>query len=264
VIWLVATAFASPHAPALASGRSGGDAADTARDWAGALSAWTACAQIDPSGRDGRYCATRAATLAPQAADAFAGWSALESVRRDYRTLGQDAAIARVEAALTAHPGSPAAASMRVWLANERAKRGEIDAVARIGADLSADPTATDTQRAFVAGRLASDRDEGRRSVAAGIGGALGVAYAVAALRGPGPWRWRSAGLAALVLGAVPTTFAALYEEGLATGFAASGAVVTAAVLLAGRAPRWVSVGGTLGAYAAVAWANDWYPSLGF
>lgn len=260
MIVLVAAALAS----AGAGERAKGDDAYVARDWPAALAAWSACAEADPTGRDGRYCATRAATLAPQAADAFGGWSALEGVRRDYRTLGSDAAVARVEAALAAHPRSPAAASMRVWLANERARRGEDEAVARIGVDLALDPGATDTQRAFVAGRVALDVLEGKRRVAAGIGGALGAVYAIVALRGPGPWRWRSAGLASLALGAVPTVFAALYDDGIAANFAASGAVVTAAVLLAGRAPRWVSVIGTLGAYAVVAWANGWYPSLGF
>ncbi|MDP2304845.1 MAG: hypothetical protein Q8P18_02325 [Pseudomonadota bacterium] len=261
MIWLVAAAYASP---AGLQGRADGDAASAARDWAGAITAWQACAAADPTGRDGRYCATRAAALAPHAADGFAGWTALEGVRREYRTLGSDAAIVRVEAALAADPQGPAAASMRVWLANERARRGEDDAVARIGADLAADPGATDAQRAFVAGRVAFDRREGQRRVLAGVGAALGVLYTIVALRGPGPWRWRSAALAALVLGAVPTVFAALYEEGIAASFAASALVVTGAVLLAGRAPRWVSVGGTVGAYAAVAWANGWYPSLGF
>lgn len=256
MIWLVATAFAFP--------RDEGDAADAARDWKGALAAWTACAEADPNGRDGRYCALRAASLAPQTGDGFAGWSVLEGVRRDYRKLGSDAAVQRVEAALASDPGSPSATAMRVWLANERVRRGENAAVVRIGADLSADRGATDTQRAFVASRVAIDRREGQRRVAAGVGGALGAAYGIVALRGPGPWRWRSAGVAALVLGGVPTVFAALYEEGVAGPFVASGIVVTVAVLMAGRAPRWVSVVGTLGAYAAVAWANGWYPSLGF
>ncbi len=256
MILLVAAALASP--------RSEGDAADAARDWAGAHSAWTACAEAEPNGRDARYCATRAAALAPHAADAFVGFDLLEGVRRDYRTLGSDAAVARIEAGLAANPGSPAAASMRVWLANERARRGDEAAVARIEADLAADPGATHAQRAFVAGRVAFDRAEARRRVAAGLGAAVGALYTGVALRGPGPWRWRSAGLAAVALGVVPTLFAALYEEGVATGFAATGGVVSAAVLLAGRAPRWVSVPGTFGAFATVAWANGWYPSLGF
>ncbi|MDP2314929.1 MAG: hypothetical protein Q8P41_18665 [Pseudomonadota bacterium] len=256
MIALVAVALASP--------RSDGTAADDARDWPRALAAWTACAEADPTGRDARYCAARAATLGPHAADAFAGWDILEGVRRDYRTLGSDLAMTRIEAALAAHPTTPAAPAMRVWLANERGRRGETAAVARIGAELDADPQATDTQRAFVASRVDFDRREGNRRVMAGIGGALGAVYAVFAARGPGPLRWRSAGLAALALGAFPTGFAALYEEGLATGFAASGAIVTACVLVAGRAPRWIAVVGTLGAYAAVAWANGWYPSLGY
>lgn len=261
---MIAVLLAGLVSTADASDRADGDAADAARDWPAALAAWSACAAADPGGRDGRYCATRAAALAPQAADGFAGWGALEEVRREYRTLGSDAAVARVEAALAAAPEGPAAASMRVWLANERARRGEHDAVARIGAELAVDPGATDTQRAFVAGRVAFDRREGQRRVVAGVAGAVGVAYLAVAARGPGPWRWRSAGLAAGLLGAVPVVLAALYEDGMATGFAASGLVVSVAVLLAGRAPRWIAVPGTLGGFGAVAWANGWYPSLGF
>jgi len=261
---VIVTLLAALSSPASGSDRADGNAADAARDWPAALAAWSACAAADPEGRDGRYCATRAAALAPHVADGFAGWGALEAVRRDYRTLGSQAAIDRIEAALAAAPEGPAAAAMRVWLANERARRGEHDVVAQIGAELSRDPTATDTQRAFVAGRVAFDRREGQRRVVAGIAGAAGLVYLAVAARGPGPWRWRSAGLAAGLLGAVPVALAAIYEDGLATNFAASGAIVSVAVLLAGRAPRWVAVPGTLGGFGAVAWANGWYPSLGF
>jgi uncharacterized protein YoaH (UPF0181 family) len=249
---------------AWASGRADGDAADAARDYPGALAAWQACAADTTSGHDARYCATRAATLAPQAADGFVGWTELEAVRRDYRTLGSDAALARIEVALAAHPDSPAAPAMRVWLANERAHRGDAAAVERIDAELRADPHSSAADRAFVAARVRADHEDTRRRRLALAGGALAAIYTLAALRGPGPLRWRSAAAAAVAIGVVPATFAALYEDGLADGFVRSGFAMAVAVLLAGRAPRWIAIPGTLGGFAAVAWGNGWYPSLGF
>ncbi|MFN7145292.1 MAG: hypothetical protein ACK4YP_16080, partial [Myxococcota bacterium] len=52
--------------------RAAAEAADARRDWPVALSAWRAC-EAGAGARDGRSFATRAAALAPQAADGFAG-----------------------------------------------------------------------------------------------------------------------------------------------------------------------------------------------
>jgi hypothetical protein len=242
-------------AVALASPRTDGEAAEQAMDFAGAVAAYRDCA-AHGSDRDVRFCETRLRVLAPQAADGFAGWRTLEEVRRAYRDLGADAAIARVEDALNAAPDAPAAAEMRRWLANERAKRGEMGSLEAMKGEPGVDA-------AWVERKLAQEATERRRRVEAGVGAALATVYAVAAARGPGALRWRSAALAGAMLGAVPCAFAALYEQGMWVGFARTGAAVGLAVLAAARAPAWVAVPGTLGALAAVAWWNGWYPSLG-
>ena len=249
-------------AAALASPRTDGDDAASRGAWAEALAAWEACA-TGADDRDARYCASRADALRPQAADDFAGWSELEAVRRDYRTLGSDAALARVEAALAAHPSSPAAPAMRIWLANEHERRGEAAAAGEMRATIAADPTATERERAHAVATSADDARDVLRRRAAGVGAGFGAIYLLRAAWGPGALRWRSAGLAALLLGGVPTVLAALHTEGVADGFAAAGAVIAAAAALAGRAPVWISIPGLLGGLLAVAWGFGWLPSLG-
>ncbi|MFN7146531.1 MAG: hypothetical protein ACK4YP_22340, partial [Myxococcota bacterium] len=177
--------------------------------------------------------------------------------------LGSDAAVARIDAALAAAPDGPAAPAMRRWLANERARRGENAAVVEIGREMAADARTAPTAARFVAEMAERDVIEGRRRVAGVAGGVLGAVYVVVAALRAGALKWRSAALAGAALGVFPAAFAAAYEEGVAEGFVYSGAVVTASVLLAGRAPVWVAVPGTVGALAAVAWRNGWYPSLG-
>ncbi len=247
---------------AIASPRADGDAAEIAQDYTAALALWRECA-TGADARDARYCAAHLDLLAPQEADAFAGWTALEAVRRDYRSLGSDAAIARIQAELTARPASPAAPAMRIWLANEHSRRGDTPTLLSLDAAIRADPRSTEADRAFVATRIETEAQAAARRRTATIGAVFAAIYLLCALRGPGPLRWRAAALAALMLGVIPGIFAALYEEGLAPGFLKSGGAMATAVLLAGRAPRWISVPGTVGAFALVAWGNDWYPSLG-
>lgn len=252
--------------PDAASSRAAGDAADHARDWARALEAWRACAD-GSNDRDARYCGQRAAGLAPHAADAFAGWSALESVRRDYRTLGQSAGYAKVERALAEMPESPAAPAMRLWLQNEHTRRGDVTRATDLAAEIAADPGVTDTERAFVAGREAAMRSEEHRRLA-GLGcAAVGLAYGLYALAAPRARRatflWRSASFSAAFLAVPPVVLATLYDPATTGGFVLSGVVASLCVLLAGRAPPALAATGTVGALGAVAWLNGWFPSLG-
>jgi hypothetical protein len=253
IVW-VALAAATP--------REDGDTANTARDYAAALTAWRTCAESSPD-RDARYCAARVALVAPQAADGFAGWAVLDEVRSDYRTLGSEAAIAKIEAALAAMPDSPAAPAMRLWLVNERSRRNETAEVARLGAEIRDDPRSSATDRAFTEAQVAFDAREATRRRWGLAAGAVGAVYVLVAALRRGPLRWRSAALAALALDVVPAVFAELFEEGRGDGFLYSGGTIALGVLLAGRAPVWVAVPGTLGGFAAAAWANGWYPSLG-
>ena len=238
---LAALAWASP--------RADGDAAEAGMDFGAALVAYRSCA-AGSDDRDARYCEVHVRTLAPQEADGFVGWRLLAEVRREYRALGSDAAIARIEAALAAHPESPAAGEMWAWLANERARRGETDAVVAMTPSLPADV------KEWAEARVRDQQLERvRRRVAAALG-AVGLLYVGFAAMRVQTLRWRSAAIAALALGAVPATFAYFYEDGLADGFVRSGAVVALGVLLAGRAPPWIAVPGTLGGLGAVAWFN--------
>lgn len=252
-----AEGLAGPRAAGPAGPRAAGDAANDRGDHPGALAAWRSCA-AEGSDRDARYCATRAAVLAEQAADAYAGWSVLEGVRRDYRTIGSDRALATVAGALERMPGSPAAPAMRMWIANERARRGE--AVEEVRAAMAGDSLVA---RAWIDGRLRAEAREETRRAAAGIGAGLAALHLLAAARGPGALRWRSAAIAALMLGVIPAVFAGIYESGAWLPFLRSGAVVAIAVLLAARVPRWIAAPGTLGGLTAAAWWNGWLPSWG-
>lgn len=239
--------------------REAGDAAYAALDFPAALAIYRGCARV-AGDRDARYCAARAATLEPHAAEGFAGLLALERVRRSYRALGSDAAIAAVEDALAAHPESTAASQMRMWLAHERMRRDEPEEAIRAMGPAPEEDEAT----RWLAYRLRERALATKRAVAAGVGGAAwGVATLVGALR-RGPTLYRSAATAALALGVVPTTMAALWGPGLAVHFARAGAVVALAVLLAARTPPWLAVPGVLGGLLASAWWAGWLPSMGF
>ncbi len=252
---LVGLALAEPT-------RTEGDAADARRDWTSAVLAWRACAE-QANDRDARYCATRVEALAPHAADAFAGWDILEGVRRDYRTLGSDAALARVQAALATMPGSPAAPAMRLWLQNEHTRRGEKDAAAALAAEILADPNVPAATQAFVADREAMYGADAQRRVIGLACTAIAGVYVLAALITRGPVLWRPAGTALIFLAAPPAVYSMAYDASMGYGFFWSGLVATGCVLLAGRAPVAVAVAGTLGAFGAIAWVNGWYASLG-
>lgn len=236
-------------AAAWATARSEGEAAEAQRDWPAAVTAYQGCVATG-SDVDVRFCATRLDVLEPHARDGFAGWTELETVRREYRTLGSDAALARVEAALVADPDGPAAAEMKAWIAHERQKRGEpveVEGLPEPTRDLLATTEAA--------------REDVRRRRYLGLAG-LGVAgfYGVFASRRGGPVAGRSALVAAVVLGLIPALMAAVYGGGLAAGFLRAGAVLSLAVLVAPRVPVWMAAVGTIGALVATAWWNDWLP----
>ncbi|GDX80914.1 hypothetical protein LBMAG42_27250 [Deltaproteobacteria bacterium] len=235
--------------------RRAGDTAFALLDFSAALAAYTECA--GGSGRDARYCEARRAELAPQAADDFAGWTALERVRRGYAQGDRGAARAAIEAELAANPDGPAAEALRQWLANESIKRGE--------APVS---VATDTpggagEPAWVAEQVARLGRERRHRVDAAVGGTLAAIYLGFAARGPGRPAWRSGAVAAVALGVLPLTLALVWDRELAAPFAWNTAFCFVAVLLAPRAPRAVAVLGTLGGLTALAWWHGWMPKLG-
>ena len=245
-------------AVAWAGGRGDGEALERAADYGAALGAYEACAAAGPD-LDRRFCAVRVAVLSTQAADGFAGWRVLESVRANYTTLGSDEALARIEAALRAMPDSPAGPSMKIWIANEQAKRGNLAPAAVVAAD----PNTPQAARGWLdSAQAAADADRRRRGLAL-VGGALAGVYAVVGWRRPGPLAGRCALLAGVLLGLVPAALAGGYGEGHAPGFLYSGAVVTLCVLAAPRVPLPVSLPGTVGALVATAWWNGWLPSLG-
>lgn len=257
MIAALAAALAADPGP-----RAAGEAAEARGDWPAALVAWEVCVADAPD-RDRVYCRTRRDTLAPHEADGFVGWSELQAVRRDYRALGSDTALARVQAALAANPAGPAAPALRLWLFNEHNRRGDAEAVDRLRVEMAADARTPAPALRFAEGVETRKRDAARHRAIGLTGTAVAAVYLGTALVRGGPWKWRSALLAGLVLGAIPTVFAALYEEHVYDGFARAGLVVGGCVLLAARAPVWVGVPGTLGAFAAIAWHNGWYPSLG-
>ncbi len=243
---------------AWAGARTDGEALERSGDYPAALAAYQRCADEGPD-LDRRFCDIRVAILQPQSADQFAGWRVLESVRTHYATLGSAEALARVEAALRALPDSPAAPSMKIWIANERAKSGDLGPAGSVAAD----PTAPDAARSWLASAQEAAAAERRRSTYALAGAVLAGSYAVTGWRREGPLAGRSALLAGVLLGVVPAAIAAVYGDGHAAGFLYSGGVVTLCVLASPRVPLWVSLPGTVGALVAAAWWNEWLPSLG-
>lgn len=241
-----------------AGARSDGEALERAADYPAALAAYRVCAADGPD-LDRRFCEIRVAVLDPQAADDFAGWRLLESVRAAYTTLGSAEALTRVEAGLRAMPESPAAPAMKIWIANEKAKRGDLGP----GTALAADPATPEATRArFEAAQAAAAADR-RRDTWALVGGFLAGVYALTGWRRPGALAGRSALVAGVLLGLVPAAIAAAYGGGQAAGFLYSGAVVMLCVLIAPRVPLLVALPGTAGALLATAWWNGWLPSLG-
>ncbi len=196
--------------------------------------------------------------LSSQAADNYAGFAALARVRAERAIIGETTARLRVEAALASNPNGPAADALRSWLAVEAMRTGDVSRAALIAPPSD---TAWLRERAEEA-----RRDRTRRRIAA-ASASLASVYAITTLasvvNGVGRWRWRSARMAGLLVGGVPMVFAAVWDSSLVAGFGAMAAVVSGAVLAAGRAPAWVAAPGTLGAVAAMAWWNGWFPSLG-
>lgn len=226
---------------ALADPRRDGTAAEARMDFAAAVEAFRECAATAPD-RDRRFCAARLAVLEPQVVDQFAGWTALERARRD---PGSGEAVVR--AALAANPSGPAAEALNLWLTHRALRTGD----------------GVESDEAWVQEQVAM-RDRRERHRWLGLAGlATGALYGARAAWGPGPWAWRGAVVAALVLGVVPLGLAAAYEPENALGFARSGAVLAACVLVAPRASPWFAGLGTLGALLWAASENGWLASMG-
>lgn len=240
-----------------------GRAAEVRGAFAEAVEAYRACS--DAEGADQPYCAARLAVLSPQAADGFAGWSVLATVRRDYRTLGHDVAVERVQAALAASPDGPAAAEMRLWLANElTAKDGPAAAAARqaVLSDPNALPAAQAALRSREEGLARTSR---QRAVAAVLGGvALIWMLAVLRLRG---WREgggaRSVAVGLLLLAVVPAAMAWAWGAGDWPWFLATGSAGVVCVRLAPGLPVWLAALGTVSCIGLCVWAASWFTSLG-
>lgn len=248
MIWAVALAVTL---------REQAETAEAAMDFPAALSLYAAC--VDAGGRDARFCGARQAVLAPQAADAFVGWRELEEVRRSYTQLGPEVARQRVEAALRAYPDSPAAPELRRWLALHQTAAGED--VSALAAEMAQDPRTPAADQALIADRQADGASRARDQRIALVGAAVGALYGGVALRGPGPWRWRSALLAMALVGGVPLVMAGIYEPTWIAGFARAMLLIGALVLGAGRAPAPVGVAGALGSFLALGWYNGWWDS---
>lgn len=192
------------------------------------------------------------------------GWATLDAVRRSYVALGSDAALARIEAALAQGPDGPAAPEMRLWLAHEYTRRGDTRKAAAARAAVATEPAQPAAARAWMTSIDTREAEEARRRPYAWAGATFAAVYLGRAAWGPGPLQWRSAGVAAVLLGLAPVAFAWAYGNDDEPGFMWIGAVLTTAVLLAPRAPVWIAVPGTLGAMLATVWWNGWFPSLGW
>lgn len=240
---------------ALASARAEGEAAERAGDWAAALDAWRRCVAEGPD-LDRRYCAAREAVLAPQAADGFAGWSALEATRRAYRELGSDAALARMEAALAAHPDSPAAEAIRAWIAHERSARGEHEAARALAPEGA-------PMRPVVEANAAAARAAGRQRAIGLTGAGLALTHLAVALRGPGPTRWPRAAAVLALLGLAPALIAWRTDAGDVGWLLVTGAWIALCTALAPRAPAWLGALGALGGAALLAWRAGWLDRVG-
>lgn len=226
--------------------------------FAEAAEAWARCAEAGPP-REREGCRAAAERLRPQAADGYAGWSALSRVRRDYRSLGPDASRQQVQAALDANPAGPAAPALERWLVAEALEHGQESPLA--GRVASADPT----DAAWVAEQTAGIRRAAHHRAIAGVGGTFALAFlGTAAVGRPrSPLAWRSAGGALVALGLVPAALATAWETENAAPFLQNAGFVALAVLLAPRAPAWLGALGTFGGLAALAWAHGWLGKLG-
>jgi hypothetical protein len=232
--------------------RGAGEAAEKGGLFAQAVDAYRACVQTGGD-RDRRACEARLALLEPQAADGFAGWSVLAAVRRDYAMLDPEIARERVQAALDANPTGPAAPELYRWVVHWEVEQHG-------AASLAGAPSA---DAAWVAERAAFEARTQRHRWIGMAGSLLAGVYAVVAALGRGGLAWGGAALALALVGGVPFVLGTLWDRENLGGFLLSGATVGLAALLAPRAPVAVSVAGTVGALAAVAWRNGWLVSLG-
>ncbi len=191
--------------------------------WPEALAAWKQCADAE------RHCARRAAVLEPMATDQFAGWTVLSEVRRDYRNLGSTEATRRIQAALEQNPEGPAAAELRIWLANEYARSNELSALEKLQA------THPDPLGSLL---LDKQREAQRRERDVRISGGFSALLLTAGLlRRSRPLAWSSAGAALGLVGLPPLVMALLYDSTWWRPFLASALLIGLVVLLKARLP---------------------------
>ncbi len=250
--WALAAAWAQGVDP-----RRAATDAEAAGEYAAAMANLQVC--VATSGdRDRRYCESRLEVLGPQAADEFAGWRTLERVRR-HPALGAGEARSRVQEALDANPGGPAAPHLARWLAHDALR----------GGSPSAAPVAA-TDEAWLTEQRAIRARQSRHSWIGRVGLALGASYLLAAVGGS--IRARRAGTSAghplpvagtLLLGGGPLVLATIFDPENFADFALAGTVVATCLLAATRCHPAVAGLGTLGALTWAASANGWLASLG-
>ncbi len=210
--------------------------------------------------------------LGPQRSDGFAGWGVVASVRRDYRTLGHEAAVARVKAALDASPDGPAAPDMRLWLANELTAHGSAAAAAARAAVLE-DENALPATKAALRSRERRLAQTARQNLVAAALGVVASAWAVAVVGvrlrrevAREPAEQMSAGAVAgglLLLAVLPAAMAWTWGASGWPWFLATGSAGVLGARLAPGLPIWLAVPGTIACVGLGAWAANWFTSLG-
>lgn len=122
-------AAAAPNEAALWN--RGAARAEAAGDYAAAVSWYARIVSDAGSSYFARKAGTRLAELRAHADFGFAPYGRFEALRRDYRALGGDAAVAEARRILEAFPAAAVAPEVRYWLGNEfRETRGDLAAAA--------------------------------------------------------------------------------------------------------------------------------------
>lgn len=203
--------------------------------------------------------------LAPQAEDAFLGWTVLAGVRRDFRTLGPEAATAQVQAALDANPAGPAAPELRRWLAHQLTHQGDPGAAAARAA-VVADPLAPPSAKAALLGTEDALRaKEQGRAVAGGLGLVVAgwASQALRRSRASPPLHPSTVLVGFVLLGAAPSLLALAWGAPSWAWFLATGGAAAIGARYAPGLPPWLAAAGPVAGVGLCAWLAGWLPSLG-